>query len=240
MNDSNTNGFLTYFQAQLSQSMANSKQIKLFMKVRENNNNWLLNLNDFKEVEFYNYISELAMTKPWVLGIASFKGQIYSIIEFKQMFNQNISDQNILDQQLTDQQLTDQQKEPNQDLKQNNNSNNPNNNNIATIIHEKYGYNIAFIWDDILELVQESNLDLLQSNVYQTNFETIQKNIKKNKKYENINSDLIKKISAIKDDGNKWSVIDSIYFDTNNKNLLFLLNIKQMIDLDMFVDLKQS
>lgn len=238
MNDSNT-GDLTYFQAKLSQAMANSKQIKLFIKVRENNNDWLLNLNDLKEVEFYNYISELAMTKPWVLGIASFKGEIYSIIEFKKMF-----DQTILNQQ--ENQQKNQQDDKNQDLNKINDNNHLNNNSdpIATIIHDKYGYNIAFIWDSILELVQESNLDLLHSNVYQMNFETIEKKLneyfEKNNTIDNDYSNLIERLSTIKDDGNKWSVIDSIYFDNNNKKLLFLLNIKQMVDLDMFVDLKQS
>lgn len=82
---------LVGFQQRLNESLdslQNLGEVSSLLGFSSNGFNWLLKLDDLHEIESVpnqNNVQHVALARKWVMGIANFKGNIYTLVDF-QMF----------------------------------------------------------------------------------------------------------------------------------------------------------
>lgn len=82
---------LVQFQQRLNSDLEDANQkgeLSSLIGFRANGRNWLMELGDLREIDGVppgERVQKVSITKPWVLGIANFKGYIYTLVDF-QMF----------------------------------------------------------------------------------------------------------------------------------------------------------
>lgn len=82
---------LVQFQNRLNSDLEDANQqgeLSSLIGFRALGRNWLVELGDLREIDGVpggEKVQKVSITKPWVLGIANFKGYIYTLVDF-QMF----------------------------------------------------------------------------------------------------------------------------------------------------------
>ena len=78
---------LTEFQANLSKTMVSADTPDLYIALKEQYLQWVISLSDLKETSVSKNIAKLGIVKPWMLGVANFRGNICSVVDFKRLFD---------------------------------------------------------------------------------------------------------------------------------------------------------